>query len=154
MKQKGISPASSLLNPTSGTFSHAPIAVHWVSGLAFEAGRPDGPKVRVDGDALTAPGPFDMLLAAIATCASVDVVTILQKQRTPVHALDVRVEATRSESTPRRLASATLHFSITAPGTTLEKASRAVELSVTKYCSVRSSLIAEAPVTWTVEVGA
>jgi putative redox protein len=126
--------------------------VHWVSGLTFDAGRAQGPKVRIDGDAESAPGPFDVLLAAIATCASVDVVTILQKQRTPVEALSVRVEATRVESTPRRLASAALYFSITAPGTTIAKATRAVELSVTRYCSVRSSLIADAAVTWTVEL--
>jgi putative redox protein len=128
--------------------------VQWVGGLAFEAGRAGGPKIRIDGDAQSAPSPFDVLLAAIATCASADVVTILQKQRTPVQALGVRVEATRVESTPRRLASAILHYSITAPGTTLEKATRAVELSVTKYCSVRSSLIADAAVTWTVELKA
>jgi putative redox protein len=140
-------------NPLSGTIAHPPLDVQWLSGLAFEAGRPQGPKVRIDGDAQTGPSPFDTLLAAIATCASVDVVTILGKQRTPVHALNVRVEANRVDSTPRRLASAILHFSITAPGTTIEKATRAVELAVTKYCSVRSSLIADASVTWTVELG-
>jgi len=139
-------------NPSPGTVAHAPIEVHWVGALAFEAGRPEGPGVRIDGDAQTGPSPFDALLAAIATCASVDVVTILQKQRTPVMALDVRVEAQRVESTPRRLASAVLHFDIAAPGTTMEKATRAVELSVTKYCSVRSSLIADASVSWTVEL--
>jgi putative redox protein len=56
------------------------------------------------------------------------------------------------EPTPRRLASAILHFIITAPGATKAKAARAVELSITKYCSVRSSLIADAPITWTVEL--
>jgi putative redox protein len=138
----------------AATIAHAPIEVHWTGGLGFEAGRPDGPKVPVDGDAQSAPGPFDLLLAAIATCASVDVVTILEKQRTPVQALDVRVEANRVESIPRRLACAILHFRIRAQGTTIEKATRAVELSVTKYCSVRSSLIADAPVTWTVDIDA
>ena len=139
-------------NPPPGSIAHAPIDVQWVGGLTFEAGRPQGPKISIDGDAQTAPSPFDALLAAIATCASVDVVTILGKQRTPVHALTVRVEANRVDSTPRRLASAVLHFAITAPGTTVEKAARAVELAVTKYCSVRSSLIADAPVTWTVAI--
>lgn len=139
-------------NTSPKTIAHAPIDVHWAGGRAFEAGRPQGPKARIDGDGQTAPGPFDMLLAAIATCASVDVVTILEKQRTPARALAVRVEANRLDSTPRRLASAVLHFSITAPGTTIEKATRAVELSVAKYCSVRSSVIADAPVTWTVEL--
>ena len=139
-------------NPSSGTIAHAPIDVQWVGGLNFEAGRTDGTKIRIDGDAHSAPGPFDALLAAIATCAAVDVVTILEKQRTPVRALNVRVEAHRVESTPRRLASAVLHFSIAAPGTTMEKATRAVELSVAKYCSVRSSLIADASVSWRVDL--
>jgi putative redox protein len=139
-------------DPPAGTIAHVPIDVHWVGGLDFEAGRTDGPKIRIDGDARSAPSPFDALLAAIATCASVDVVSILKKQRTPVQALNIRVEATRVESTPRRLASAVLHFSIAAPGTTLAHATRAVELSVTKYCSVRSSLIADASVSWSVEL--
>jgi putative redox protein len=138
--------------PPPGTVIHAPLNVQWAGGLNFEAGRTGAPKARIDGDALSAPSPFDMLLAAIATCASVDVVTILEKQRTPVQALSVRIEANRVDAAPRRLASAILHFSITAPGSTVQKATRAIELAVTKYCSVRSSLTADAPVSWTVEL--
>ena len=138
--------------PSAGTLAHSPIEVQWVGGLTFEAGRAQGPKVVIDGDARTGPSPFDLLLAAIATCAAVDVVAILEKQRTPARSLGVRVEANRLDSTPRRLESATLHFRIAAPGTTMEKAARAVELSITKYCSVRSSLSADASVAWTVEL--
>jgi len=131
---------------------HAPICVDWVRGLEFDAGREAGPKIRIDGDARAAPSPFDVLLAAIATCASTDVVSILEKQRTPVQMLGVRVEAQRVESIPKRLASAVLHFTIRAPGATGQKVARAVDLSVTKYCSVRSSLIADAAVTWTIDL--
>ena len=134
----------------SGTVAHGPIDVDWVDGSEFEAYRPGGPRIRIDGDAKSAPSPFDLLLAAVASCAATDLVAILQKQRTPVKALRIRVAAQRVATTPRRLASANLEFAITAPGTTMAKASRAVELSVTKYCSVRSSLIADAPVTWTI----
>jgi putative redox protein len=130
----------------------SPVQIEWVEGLQFDAGRPDGPKVRIDGDARTAPGPFDMLLAAIAACAATDVVEIMRKQRTPLSAMTVRVEATRVDEIPRRLASAVLHFRLRGTGVTAEKAARAIELSVTKYCSVRSSLIADAPVTWTTEI--
>ncbi len=136
----------------AGAGPHPPIDLEWVNGLTFEAGRPSGPKVRIDGDAQNAPSPFDLLLAAIASCASVDVVTILNKQRTPVQSLSVRVEARRVDATPRRLADANLHFRIHAPGSTLEKAQRAVDLSVTRYCSVRSSLDTAVPITWTVEL--
>jgi putative redox protein len=130
----------------------SPIRIDWVGELEFDAGRPDGPKVRIDANAHTAPGPFDMLLAAIATCAATDVVEIMKKQRTPLEAMSIRVEATRVAAIPRRLASAVLHFTLRGAGITAEKASRAVELSVTKYCSVRSSLIGDAPVTWTIEL--
>jgi putative redox protein len=138
--------------PSAGTIAHTPIEVRWVGGQAFEAGRAQGPKVVIDGDARNGPSPFDALLAAMATCAAVDVVAILEKQRTPVRALGVRVEANRRDSTPRRLDSATLHFRIAAPGTTMAKAARAVELSITKYCSVRSSLGADTAVDWKVEL--
>lgn len=148
-----LTPApNDMRDPASGTLTHPPIDVKWTGGAHFEAGRPDGPRIRIDGDGETGPSPFDALLAAIATCALVDVVTILEKQRTPAKAIDVRVESNRVDSIPRRLASAVLHFSITAPGSTVDKATRAVELSVTKYCSVRSSLIADAEVSWTVDL--
>jgi putative redox protein len=136
----------------SGPTPHAPVQVEWVGGLQFDAGRPDGPKVRIDSDAQTGPSPFDMLLAAVGACAATDVVTIMKKQRTPLQALTVRVEAQRVSGTPRRLAAAVLHFTLQGPAITRAKAARAVELSVMKYCSVRSSLIADAPVTWTIEL--
>ena len=134
------------------TFAHQTIEVDWIAGSEFDAHRADGPKIRIDGDAKSGPSPFDVLLAALATCAATDVVSILQKQRTPVAALRVAVEARRVETTPRHLVSAVLHFRITAPGATSAKVARAVELSVTKYCSVRSSLRTDAPVTWTIEL--
>lgn len=131
---------------------HAQIEVDWIGASEFEAHRAGGPGIRIDGDSKSAPSPFDTLLAAIASCSATDVVSILGKQRTPAKALRVTVEALRVEATPRRLASAILHFAITAPGATQPKAERAVELAVTRYCSVRSSLLAEIPVTWTVEL--
>ena len=141
-----------MANAPSPTLAHAPIEVDWVGGSQFEAHRPGGPAIRIDGDAQSAPSPFDDLLAAMATCAATDVVTILEKQRTPAKGLHVRVEAQRVSETPRRLISAVLHFAITAPGATGAKAERAVELAVTRYCSVRSSLSEDAVVTWTIDL--
>lgn len=141
---------------TSDTVSHptahGPVEVEWVGGLQFDSGRPGGPKARIDGDARTGGSPFDMLLGAVAACAATDVVQIMQKQRTPLEALRVRVEAQRVAGIPRRLASAVLHFELRGAGIAQEKAARAVELSVTKYCSVGSSLRSDAPLTWTTTV--
>jgi len=131
---------------------HVPIQVDWAGGLQFDAGRLDGPKVRIDGDTRTGPNPVDTMLAALAACAATDVVLIMDKQRTPLQSLSVRVEAQRVSSIPKRLAAAVLHFSLQGAGITPEKAERAVELSVTKYCSVGASLRPDAPVTWTIEL--
>jgi putative redox protein len=139
-----------MAKPPEKLIPHAPIEVDWIGASEFEAHRAGGPKVRIDGDARTSLSPFDILLAAIATCAATDVVAILAKQRTPVRAVHVTVEARRVDATPRRLAAAILHFEVAAPGTTAAKVERAVELSVNKYCSVRSSLLTEVPVTWTI----
>jgi putative redox protein len=133
-------------------FLHPAIEVEWVGGTLFDAHRHEEPSIRIDADAKTAPSPVDALLAALATCSATDVVSILHKQRTPVRRLSVRVEAQRVHRTPRRLAAAVLHFQIAAPGSTTAKATRAVELAVSKYCSVRSSLDPEIPVTWTVDL--
>jgi putative redox protein len=140
-------------SPSDAASPHAsPIDLEWLGDLRFEAGRPDGPKVRIDSDVKTGPGPFDMLLASIAACAATDVVEIMKKQRTPLAGLSVHVEASRINAVPRRLSSAVLHFKLRGAGITQEKAARAVELSVTKYCSVRSSLLPEASVTWTIDL--
>src|SRR6201990_3404716 len=69
----------SIVTSMTATPHASPIQVEWAGGSQFDAGRPDGPKVRIDADARTAPGPFDMLLAAIAACAATDVVEILDK---------------------------------------------------------------------------
>jgi putative redox protein len=131
---------------------HVPIQVDWAGGLQFDAGRLDGPKVRLDGDTRTGPNPVDTLLAALAACAATDVVLIMEKQRTPLKSLSVRVDAQRVASIPKRLAAAVLHFTLQGAGITPEKAERAVELAVTKYCSVGASLRPDAPVTWTIEL--
>lgn len=138
----------------SAAIANPPVQVEWVGGLQFDAGRPGEPQVRIDSDARTGPCPFDALLAAIATCASTSVVEIMEKRRTPLKALSVRIEAYRIPETPQRLASAVLHFMLKGEGITRPQAERAVELSVNKYCSVGSSLIAAAPVTWTLELNA
>jgi putative redox protein len=138
----------------AATVAHAPIEVKWIRAGEFDAARPGAPPIRIDGNAQSGPSPFDVLLAALASCSAIDVVSIMKKQRTPVEALHVRVEAQRVQEAPRSLAAARLHFSIRAPGATEAKAARAVELSITRYCSVRSSLRPDAPVSWTVTLEA
>lgn len=126
------------------------VTIAWSGDHRFDAGRPGGPQVRIDASAETGPSPVDSVLIGLGTCTSVDVVEILAKRRTPVTALNIEVQAERRESSPRRILKAHLIFRIDGPGIEREHAERAVELSVTKYCSVRDSLDPAIPVTWSV----
>ena len=124
------------------------VAVTWQGEHRFDAGRPGGPAVRIDASAQTGPSPVDALLIALGTCTSVDVVEILAKRRTPVATLTVNVEAARADASPKRVIGALLTFAITGEGIDRAQAERAIDLSVTKYCSVRDSLDPALPVQW------
>ncbi len=124
----------------------------WIGDHRFDAGRPGGVTHRIDADAVTGPGPVDTLLNALAACTAVDVVDILAKRRTPARSLEVDVEGARGASTPARLVGILLKYRITGEGIERVHAERAIELAVTKYCSVRDSLDPNLPVRWTLEL--
>lgn len=124
------------------------VVATWIGGHAFDAGRPDGPSIRIDGDAVQGPSPVDTLLIALAGCTGYDVVDILEKRRTPVTALRIAVTGDRFDGVPGRIVAIKLEFHITGPGIDRTHAERAIELAVEKYCSVKESLDAAMPVEW------
>jgi putative redox protein len=130
------------------------VVVRWHGDEEFESGRPGGPTLRVDGHGKVAQGPVDVLLTALATCASIDVVSILAKRRTPVKAMEIDVIGERAnDRVPRKVRRILLTFRITGVGIQREHAERAVELAVTKYCSVRDSIDPSIPIEWKIELG-
>ena len=127
-----------------------PNVVHasWKGGQRFEAGRPNGPALLIDGTGTAAQGPVDTLLSALASCVSIDVVEILAKRKTPVSRLDIAVTGQRADATPRRLVEVNLDFAMNGEGIDRSQATRAVDLSLNKYCSVRDSMARDILFTW------
>ncbi|GLC24078.1 OsmC family protein [Roseisolibacter agri] len=140
--------------PAAPTAGKPPARVHvtWQGEGRFEAGRPGGPTQIIDSSAKTGPSPVDTLVSALASCTAVDVVDILAKRRTPVEALTVDATAPRFAGVPARLTDVELVYHIRGAGIERVHAERAIELAVTKYCSVRDSLRADVPVTWRLEL--
>ena len=124
------------------------VTVTWTGGERFDTGRPNGPVARIDGTGNTGQGPVDMLLSALASCVSIDIVMILAKRRTPASRLDVAVTGTRAEATPRRLLAVDLGFTIDGDGIDRAHAVRAIDLGLNKYCSVHDSLASDIVFTW------
>ena len=130
------------------------VHVRWAGEQRFDAGRPNAPTARIDGEGKTGQSPPEALLSALASCVSVDVVAILAKRRTPVESLDIDVVGERVDTTPRRFKHITLNFRIAGKGIEKDQALRAIELSATKYCSVRDSLRSDIQIAWTLELNA
>jgi putative redox protein len=141
------------LRATQPSAKPSKIRVDWVGGHRFDAGRPGGPTARIDGDGETGQSPIDTLLSALATCVSYDVVDILAKQRTPISSMAIDAIGERVDTIPRRYKRITLNFQISGDGIDHPKALRAIELSATKYCSVRESLSKDIELEWSVEIG-
>ena len=130
----------------------ARIHMQWAGAHRFDAGRPGGPALRLDASGETGQSPVDAVLSALAACTSVDVVDILAKRRTPLEELAVDVVGHRVSSIPRRLERVQLAYTLGGPGVERAHAERAVELAITKYCSVRDSLAPDIRIEYTVAV--
>lgn len=126
----------------------ARVAVTWAGEQRFDAGRPGGPTLRLDGSGVTGQSPVDAVLSALAACTSIDVVEILAKRRTPVRGCTVDVVGRRADGVPRRLTEIDLAYRIDGPGIEREHAERAIDLAINKYCSVRDSLARDIPIRW------
>lgn len=128
------------------------VVVRWAGGTHYDAGRPDRPTIRLDTSGVTGPGPVDTLMTALCTCTAEDVLSILDKRRTPVAALRIEGKGIRADAVPARLTSIHLTYHIDGEGIEPDQAKRAAQLAVEKYCSVRSSLDPDLPVEITVVV--
>ena len=121
--------------PTSTT-----VHATWRGDRRYEIGRPGGPAVTIDAAGQEGLGPVDTMLGALAACAAIDVVAYLAKRRTPATRLDVRVDAERRSTTPRRVLQARLEFAIDGEGVDVAHTERAIALSFQSYCSISHSL--------------
>ncbi len=151
-------PSSTAVPDATGTPTSVPIIgkpptrvrAVWNGEMRFDGHREvGGPSIRLDGHGVTGPSPVDALLLALASCAGIDVVDILAKRRTPVQSLEVSVVGERATAIPSRVTSVHLTFHIAGTDVDRAHADRAIELAVTKYCSVKDSLDPNMTVTWT-----
>jgi putative redox protein len=128
-----------------------------VSGdYGFEANDENGHSVKMDsspesGGQNYGVRPMQMLLMGLGGCSAIDVISILKKQRQEV--LDYRMKITGDREAgiePSLWQNITLEFHLKGD-IDEDKAKRAVELSLGKYCSVAATLEkAGADINWRV----
>jgi putative redox protein len=137
----------------------AKIEIHRVKGdFGFEAKDADGYTVRMDtsretgGDNFGA-RPMQMLLMGLGGCSAIDIVAILKKQRQQVDDFKIEIEGEREPGKePSLWKNVRIKYFLKGQ-IEHEKAKRACELSMGKYCSVAATLLQSGTkITWNVKV--
>lgn len=91
--------------------------------------------------------PMEMTALSVVGCSSIDILTILNKQRQEVEDFSAEIDAERAEGAPRVFTDLHMHYKLTgdvAP----ENVRRAIELSLDKYCSVSNMVDQTATITY------
>jgi putative redox protein len=83
---------------------------------------------------------METALMALAGCTGMDVISILEKKRQTVQAMEIRLHGVRAEDHPKVYTGIEVEYVITGTNVDPEAVSRSIELSMTKYCSVGGML--------------
>lgn len=97
--------------------------------------------------------PMQMLLAAAGGCSAIDIVGILKKQNQNPDNLQIEVTGDRqSVGTYSEFKAIHMHFIMKGAHLDEKKVTRAIDLSLTKYCSVSKTLEKTAKITSSYEI--
>ncbi len=127
------------------------------SNFNFEATNEDGNSVLIDASSYIGGHnkgmrPMQLLLAAIGGCSAIDIVSILRKQKQEVDSFEIVVDGDREPVGVEGYSLfKTIEVNFILKGNIdIEKAERAVKLSMEKYCSVTKTLEPTAKITYKV----
>ncbi|HLI09205.1 MAG TPA: OsmC family protein [Ktedonobacteraceae bacterium] len=124
------------------------VEAKWQSGWSFEVETGSGFSVALDGASPhTAMSPMEMLLAALAGCTGVSVISVLEKMRQEVTGYEIRISGARAETHPKVFTEITVEHIFTGHKLRPESIARAIELSETRYCGVSAMLSKTAKIT-------
>jgi putative redox protein len=111
----------------------------------FEATNQTGNSIHIDaspqiGGTDKGVRPMELLLMGLAGCASIDVISILRKQRFTIEDFKVTVDGERETEKDANLFTDIVVNFFVKGDVEEEKLIRAIELSLGKYCSVSKTL--------------
>jgi putative redox protein len=132
------------------------INVKWMGDMAFEAAIREH-RVLMDanedsGGHNKGPRPKPLLMASLAGCTGMDVMSILKKMKVEATGLNIRVEGIIAEEHPKIYIAMHLIYEFTGENLPMDRLIRAIELSQEKYCGVSLSLQKAMPVTWEIKI--
>ncbi|PSQ85809.1 MAG: osmotically inducible protein C [Bacteroidetes bacterium QH_2_63_10] len=91
--------------------------------------------------------PMEMAGLSVVGCSSIDILTILDKQKQTVNDFSAEIDGERAEDPPRVFTDLHMHYELTG-NVDPNKVRRAIELSLDKYCSVSNMIKHTASITY------
>ena len=96
--------------------------------------------------------PMELVLMAIAGCSGMDIVSILEKMQVKVQRFETTVEGERASEHPKVFTDIEVVYKFWGNSLPEDKLQRAVQLSMSKYCSVANMIDKAANITYRIEV--
>ena len=121
------------------------ILAQWNGGMSFKNDI-DNHEIIVDatnefGGQNLGPSPKKLLLAGLAGCTGMDVVSILNKMRQPLGFLSIKIEAKLTDEHPKTYSSINIIYRFkTADNLDKGKVEKAIKMSQETYCGVAAML--------------
>lgn len=112
----------------------------------FVAENENGNKINIDmrePGVKTSLGPVEMMLAAVAGCAAVDIVSMIRKKHKTFVDLIIETTGVRKETHPRGLTKVQSKYTLVSPDMSLVAFEKVARLATDKYCSAADSVKAE-----------
>jgi putative redox protein len=128
------------------------VSASYDEGTRFIIESGSGHTVTMDGDHLAALSPMEMVLASLASCSGISVLSILQKRREDITNYEVRVQGVRAAEHPKVFTDITIEHIFTGHSVRPASIERAIELAETRYCGVSIMLSQAAELTNTYRI--
>ncbi|WOV90398.1 MAG: OsmC family protein [Candidatus Zeuxoniibacter abyssi] len=133
------------------------ISLAWLQDVAFSAQTEGGHRIVFDGPPThggknRGARPMEGVLAASAACSAFDVVNILKKSKQIPESLEMEITAERAAQEPAIFTKIHLKFTLSGQKLRPPTVTRAIALSVEKYCSALAMLNKTAKVSHSWEI--
>ena len=106
------------------------------AGMRFSVESGSGHSVTIDGEHQAGHSPMELVLASLAGCSGISVISIVLKKQQVVTNYEVHVEGIRAETYPLVFTDITVKHILTGHNIRPEAVERAIELAETRYCPV------------------
>lgn len=120
--------------------------------MRFEVESASGFALTMDADPamggqVAGPQPMEVMLAALAGCVGITVISLLRKQRQDVTSYELRLTGRQAEQHPHVFTAITIEHHLSGRNLSRGAISRAVELAEQRYCPVSTTLASLARIT-------